>query len=161
MNKILTIENAIRIAQNLRSKKKSIVLAGGCFDILHIGHITFLEKARAQGDNLFIFLESDNTIKKLKGENRPVNHQADRAKILSALESVDVIILLNSGLADTDYDEMITQLKPDIIAVTNGDKNKKQKEQQAKKINSRLIEVTPVISDQSTSRLIKLLGNDL
>lgn len=161
MKKIITINHAVKESGILRHNGKKIVLAGGCFDILHIGHIIFLEKAKAAGDRLFVFLESDESIKKLKGENRPINNQEDRAKILAALMMVDYVILLAPYLTDKDYEDMIIRLKPDIIAITKGDPNKGQKKGQADLINSRIIEVTGFISDQSTTRLVKLLGKEL
>jgi rfaE bifunctional protein nucleotidyltransferase chain/domain len=161
MNKILTIDQAITESEKIRRQKKLVVLVGGCFDILHIGHITFLEKAKAAGDSLFVFLESDESIKKIKGENRPINNQEDRAKILATLEPVDYVILLPPHLADKDYDRMIIQLKPAIIATTQGDLHKEQKARQATLVNCRIIEVTDFIRDQSTTRLVKLLGDDL
>jgi len=161
MNKILTIEQAIKEGENIRRKGKTIVLVGGCFDILHIGHITFLEKAKAAGDTLFVFLESDESIKKLKGENRPINNQENRAKILAALTPVDYVILLPTHLKDLDYEQMIIQIKPAIIATTQGDVRRKNKERQAALINCRIIEVTNYIRDQSTTRLVKLLGKEL
>lgn len=161
MNKIVNINKAIVLSEKLRNQGKTVVLAGGCFDILHIGHITFLEKAKAAGDELFVFLESDATIRTLKGENRPINNQEDRAKILAALEAVDYVILLPPHLKDQDYDRMIIQLKPAIIATTKGDPYKKHKERQRVLINCKLIEVSDFISDQSTSRLVKLLGKEL
>ncbi len=161
MNKILKLEKAIRIANELHGQAKSIVLAGGCFDILHIGHITFLEKAKAQGDVLFVFLEADARIKELKGVNRPINNQADRAIILGAIQAVDYVILLTPNLKDRDYTDMITKIKPAVIAVTQGDLHKKHKKMQADSIGCQVIEVTEVIKDQSTSRLVKLLGDSL
>ncbi|MBU3978874.1 adenylyltransferase/cytidyltransferase family protein [Patescibacteria group bacterium] len=161
MKKIVTVQQAIQIAEKLHKETKHIVLVGGCFDILHIGHITFLQKAKAAGDSLFVFLESDESITKLKGKKRPINNQEDRAKILGALESVDYVILLPPRLADTDYDRMIIQIKPAIIAITSGDPYKKQKKRQAALIDSRMIEATDFISDQSTSRLVKFLGKKL
>ena len=161
MNKILTVDQAIKEGEKIRREKKSIVLAGGCFDILHIGHITFLEKAKASGDSLFVFLEPDESIKKIKGGGRPINNQENRAKILAALEPVDYVILLPPHLTDIDYDRMIIQLKPAIIATTRGDIHKKNKERQAALIKSKVIEVADYIRDQSTSRLVKLLGNEL
>ncbi len=161
MNKILTVDQAIKEGERLRLNGKSIVLIGGCFDILHIGHITFLEKAKASGDSLFVFLEPDESIKKLKGKKRPINNQENRAKILSALESVDYVILLPPHLTGIDYDRMIIQLKPAIIATTRGDVHRKNKERQAALIKCKIIEVTDYISDQSTSRLVKLLGKEL
>lgn len=161
MDKIVDIKKAIKLSEGLRKEGKVVVLAGGCFDLLHIGHITFLEKAKAEGDALFIFLEADEHIRAIKGEDRPVNNQEDRAKILAALEPVDFVILLPPDLKDEDYNSMIKQINPDIIAITKGDPFKLQKERQAKNAGGRLIEVTHVISDKSTSRLIKLLGEGL
>lgn len=161
MEKITSIEQAIRIAKDLKKSAKHIVLAGGCFDILHIGHVTFLEKAKAQGNVLFVFLESDTSIKKLKGSNRPVNNQQDRSKILASLTSVDFIIILPAKFTDMDYGDLITNLRPDVIAVTKGDPFKKQKEIQAGNAGGKVVEVTGVISDISTSRLINLLGEEL
>lgn len=161
MNKILTIEQAIREGENIRRKGKTIVLVGGCFDILHIGHITFLEKAKAAGDKLFVFLESDESIRKLKGVNRPINNREDRAKILAALESVDYVILLPAYLKDSDYDNMIIKIKPAIIAITKGATRRKNKERQAALASSKLVEVTGYIRDQSTTRLVKFLGKEL
>lgn len=161
MDKILTIEQAITQSENLKREVRKIVLAGGCFDILHVGHITFLEAAKAIGDVLFVFLEADERISKLKGKNRPINNQEDRAKILGALASVDAVIKLPADLTDRDYDDMVSKLKPDILAVTKGDQQRKHKERQAGLIGCRVVDVTEVIDDQSTSRLVKLLGKDL
>ncbi len=161
MGKITTLKEAIRICSDLRAVREKIVLAGGCFDILHIGHLIFLETAKKQGDVLIILLESDEQITKLKGPNRPLNIQSDRARLLSSLIPVDYVIPLNPDMKDKDYEKIVTDIKPDFIAITTGDPHKKQKELQAKKINGSVIEVTPAINDKSTSRLIGLLGKDL
>jgi rfaE bifunctional protein nucleotidyltransferase chain/domain len=96
------------------------VLVGGCFDLLHKGHISFLKKAKKAGDKLVVLLESDEKIKKLKGESRPVQIQEVRAKALSGLGFVDEIIKLPFMDSDKDYDELVKKIKPDIIAVTEG-----------------------------------------
>src|SRR3990167_134264 len=118
MDKVVSIEKAIQITNHLNNQRKRIVLTGGCFDILHIGHISFLENAKKEGDVLFVLLESDESIKKLKGDNRPINNQEDRAKILESLKIVDYIIRLPYFENDKDYDKLISSLKPDIIATT-------------------------------------------
>lgn len=161
MGKIITINKAIVLSKKLRNQGKKVVLVGGCFDILHIGHITFLQKAKAGGDALFVFLESDENINKLKGENRPINNQEDRAKILAAIEVVDYIILLPPNLINQDYEKMIINIKPAIIAVTLGDPYIIHKKMQADLIDCKVMEVTNIISDQSTSRLVELLGKEL
>lgn len=161
MKKILNIGEAVEIAKELRNKGKSIILSGGCFDILHIGHLIFLENAKKQGDLLFVLLESDAAIKKLKGKNRPINTQKDRASLLEALKIVDYVILLPNLIANEKYDEIITQIKPSIIAVTKGDPSIHHKERQAKKVNGKIVVVTEMIQDQSTTRLAELISKDL
>ena len=113
--------------------KKYLVLVGGCFDVLHPGHIIFLEKARKAGDKLVVLLESDQKIRKLKGEGRPVHTQKERAKILSALESVDSVVCLPYMEDDFEYDEIILKNNPDIIAATRGDESIEHKKRAAKK----------------------------
>lgn len=136
IKKIISVKNAISISKKIRSDGKTVVIVGGCFDILHLGHILFLEKAKKEGDYLFILLESDETIKKWKGENRPINSQKDRAYLLSKLEMIDFIIPLKEMTKDAQYDKIIFQLKPDVLATTKGDPNVKHKERQAKLIGT-------------------------
>lgn len=156
MNKILNIKEAIETANKLHQNGNKIILAGGCFDILHIGHIEFLKQAEKYGDYLFILLESDESCAK-KGKNRPINIQYDRAKILSAIELVDYIILIPK-FNDQDYINLIKQLKPDTIAVTKNDPFKDRKEKQAKLISAKVVEVISHLSNKSTTNLLKLLS---
>ena len=157
MNKILSVEKSIEVAKRLRLKNKSIVLAGGCFDILHVGHVSFLEKAKAKGDILLVMLEHDNSIRRLKGKNRPIHTQKDRAKILASISLVDYVILLPDMTSNTQYDTLIKHIKPAIIATTKGDSGRFHKERQAYNVNAKVVDVTDLIKDQSTSRLVQLL----
>ena len=158
MNKILTTKQAITLSTQLHKQNQKVVLVGGCFDLLHIGHITFLEEAKKKGDILIVLLESDTSITTAKGENRPINSQDIRAKILAALSMVDRVILLEPQMSNTDYDTLVFAIKPAIIATTAGDANRFHKERQAKKIGARVIDVTARISDKSTTKLITLLN---
>lgn len=160
MNKIINIPKAIKISKKLRDQGKSIVLTGGCFDILHIGHIDFLNEAKKRGDVLFVLLESDEAIRGIKGNNRPINTQVDRARILSALLSVDYVIILPQFIKDKEYDDVVVGLEPNIIATTEGDKNREHKERQAKLTGARVVDVVKNISNKSTTKLIKLLSED-
>ncbi|HEX8931867.1 MAG TPA: adenylyltransferase/cytidyltransferase family protein [Patescibacteria group bacterium] len=153
--KIVTIAQASKIAQEIRSKGQKIVLVGGCFDILHIGHIIFLQEAKKDGDTLIVLLESDERIKQLKGANRPINTQNDRAKILAHLDMIDYVIQLPPI---TNYDLVVQKIKPAIIATTAGDNNRTHKERQAKSIGAEVVDVTSKISNQSTTRLINILN---
>jgi rfaE bifunctional protein nucleotidyltransferase chain/domain len=132
-------------------------LAGGCFDILHIGHIQFLEKAKKYGDHIMLLLESDQTVKRLKGENRPINTQQNRAKVLAALSAVDSVCILPPLNTNKEYDTLVLRLKPAIIATTTGDLYRKQKEKQAKRIGGKVISIS-YVKDQSSSRLAQLLS---
>ena len=160
MKKILNIKEAISITKLLRRNGKKIVLVGGCFDILHAGHVTFLKKAKKQGDVLMILLESDRAIQKIKGRSRPINPQLDRPEVLSELRSVDFIILLPYLKSNKEYDNLILQLKPHIIATTKGDPNKTHKIRQAQLIDTQIIEVTERIAKTSTSELAKKILTD-
>jgi len=98
-----------------RSKKEKIVFTNGCFDILHLGHIDYLEKARSLGNRLIIGLNTDRSVTKLKGTGRPLYPQESRARILAALEFVDVVIMFDQ---ETPYD-LINHIKPDILVKGN------------------------------------------
>lgn len=157
MHKILTIEKAITIAEQVRQEEKKIILAGGCFDILHLGHIEFLEAAKKAGDILFVMLESDETITRLKGDQRPINTQENRARILSALAVVDYVILLPELKTDIAYNDLVFALKPVIIAATKADPNIGHKKRQANMVGATVLEVIDYIPQQSTSKLAALL----
>ncbi len=158
MTKIINIDHAITLSKALRLKGKKIVLAGGCFDILHVGHIAYLKEAKKSGDILFVILESDENIKKIKGENRPINAQSDRAKILESLDIVDYVIPLPVIEDDNFYDNLVISLKPAIIAITKGDSARIHKDRQAKLVGGKVIEVAAPIVNKSTTRLIKILS---
>jgi D-beta-D-heptose 7-phosphate kinase/D-beta-D-heptose 1-phosphate adenosyltransferase len=97
---------------SLRSRGKRIVFTNGCFDILHVGHVEYLGKARKLGDLLVIGLNSDKSVRKIKGDSRPINRQADRAKVLSALSFVDYVTIFNEDTPES----LIKKLKPDVLA---------------------------------------------
>jgi D-beta-D-heptose 7-phosphate kinase / D-beta-D-heptose 1-phosphate adenosyltransferase len=142
-------------AENL-AKKNRRVLVGGCFDIIHLGHVEFLNKAKEMGDELWVMLESDVTVKKLKGENRPINSQQDRAEVLINLRAVDYVVMLSEMKTGENYDEVLKILRPDIIAATEGDQIKDRKTIQAKMVEAEL-RVIPNIEGKSTSKIIELL----
>ena len=157
MNKIYTLENAVKLAKKLRQEGKKIILAGGCFDILHVGHIQFLDSAKKHGDHMMLLLENDKTVKRLKGEKKPINSQKNRAKILTALTSVDSVCLLPSFSTNKAYDSLVLRLKPAIIATTVGDLFGKQKQKQAKSVGGKLVSIKN-IKNQSSSRLAEMLS---
>src|SRR5260221_4296392 len=161
MKNILTLDQLPNLIKKLKLQSKSIVLVGGCFDILHIGHITFLEKAKKEGDILLVMLESDKSIQERKGITRPIHTRSERAHILSQLRLVDFIVLLPHMTSDKAYEKVVKMIQPAIIAVTKGDNGISKKRQQAKKFGATLKIVTNHIANDSTTHLLELLQKEL
>ena len=115
-HRIKSWDEISKIVEELRTKQIKIVFTNGCFDILHLGHIKYLEEAKSYGDVLILGLNSDSSVRKIKGESRPINSQSDRAHILSALEVVDYVVIFDE---ETPY-ELISLIEPDIL-VKGGD----------------------------------------
>ncbi len=103
---------------NLREelKNKKVVFTNGCFDILHVGHVRYLTAAKNFGDVLIVGLNTDESVKKLKGETRPINNQDDRAEVLLGLKAVDYVIFFGENTAEN----LIAEIKPDVY-VKGGD----------------------------------------
>ena len=138
-------------------ENKKTVLVGGCFDLLHFGHLKFLEAAKKEGDFLIVALESDEFIKKHK-RKLPVHQQSERAEILSNLNMVDLIVLLPFFQTNNDYFELVKKILPSIIAVTEGDKQLENKKQQAKLIRAEVKEVVTNLKNFSTRNIAKVFN---
>ena len=110
-NKLLAREELETKLSEWRSMRETIVFTNGCFDILHRGHIEYLAQASDLGDVLVVGLNTDASVKRLKGESRPVNDEQSRALLLSALQFVDAVVLFGE---DTPY-ELIRQVQPDVL----------------------------------------------
>ncbi len=113
---IKTFDEIEKLAKKLHSQGKKIVFTNGCFDILHVGHVKYLEEAKSYGDVLILGLNADSSVRKLKGSSRPINSQDDRAYILASLESVDYVVIFEE---ETPY-ELIKLIKPHVL-VKGGD----------------------------------------
>lgn len=114
-NKILNEEKLCLWLDDCRKNNKSIVFSNGCFDIIHRGHIEYLAKASDLGDKFIIGLNTDASIKRLKGPSRPINNQDARAVVLAALQFVDAVVLFDE---DTPYN-LIKAVQPDILVKGN------------------------------------------
>jgi len=136
--------------------RKKKVLCGGCFDILHIGHINFLKKAKGFGDELIILLESDENTKKLKGKNRPFHNIKERLEILNSLKLVDKIVVLPKDTSDKTYKEFVLKIKPDVIAITERDPLMNIKRTQARLVEARL-RIIKRYKSFSTTQIAKIL----
>src|SRR3990167_3572354 len=153
MGKIITIEQTRKVVKQLKREGKRIVLVGGIFDLIHRGHVEFLEAAKKEGNVLIVFLESDEKTREIKGKNRPINAQVDRAFVLSRFVMVDYILLLPHFKKDKDYEKLVKLLQPDIIAVTKSDTLKKLKKRYARSVGGKLVEVISRIKEYSTSKI--------
>jgi len=134
-------------------RDKKTVLVGGCFDLIHFGHLQFLKKAKENGDYLIVVLESDEFIRKNKREV-PIHNQEERAEILSSLNMIDIIVLLPYFSSNEEYFNMVKTIRPKIVAVTEGDKQLKNKRKQIKEIGGQLKVVTPLLKKYSTRKII-------
>ena len=113
---IVDRNEAVKIIDKWRTDQKTIVFTNGCFDIIHRGHVEYLRKAKLLGDILIVGLNSDASVRRIKGEPRPYQDEQDRAAILDAMEMVDLVVIFKE---DTPLD-LICELKPDIL-VKGGD----------------------------------------
>ena len=149
--KIKDLRELLKIVRKLRAEKKKIVFTNGCFDILNLNHVKHLQHSKTFGDVLIVGLNSDSSIKKIKGEKRPIVPQSDRAEILSALESVDYVIIFKEKTPD----RLIRTIKPDIH--TKGKDYKMKELPEARLVEScgGKIVLTPLFSSASTTNLIK------
>ena len=111
-NKLRSFEQTLEIARQAQARRQTVVFANGCFDLIHVGHVRYLESARALGDLLILGLNSDRSVRSLKGRDRPVMSDSERAEILSAFESVDVVLIFD----DPTVDRLLAELRPDIHA---------------------------------------------
>lgn len=116
LNKIQAPDKLEKILKRLRSQGRKIVFTNGCFDILHAGHIDYLSKAKHLGNTLVIGLNSDSSVRKIKGSARPLNKERDRALVLASLYFVDYVTIFNEATPE----RLIKKLKPDVL-VKGGD----------------------------------------
>ena len=103
-------EDLRALIDKIHNTGKTVVTTNGCFDILHVGHVRYLEKTKTFGDYLIVLLNSDKSVKSIKGPSRPINNEMDRAEILSALKCVDYVVLFDEDSPRNLLDEM----KPDV-----------------------------------------------
>ena len=149
---IKSFEEIEILAKKLHDKGKKIIFTNGCFDILHAGHVKYLEEAKSYGDVLILGLNADSSVRKLKGPTRPINNQDDRAYILASLESVDYVVIFEE---ETPY-ELIKLIQPNIL-VKGGDYEGKDVVGQDIAQELRLVQF---VDGKSTSKIIQRIQNN-
>lgn len=150
MGKIIQRDKLEELLKLLRTKKKIIVTTNGCFDILHVGHVRYLKKSKTFGDVLIVCLNSDKSVRSIKGEGRPINNENDRAEVLCALECVDYVILFDE---DSPKD-LLEIIKPNIY--TKGADYTLQTLPEADIIlkNNGWVEFIELVGGKSTTKII-------
>lgn len=154
-DKICNLPDLLTRTARWRATGEKVVFTNGCFDLLHAGHVTYLEQARKLGDKLVLGLNTDRSISALKGPTRPVIHEANRARVMAALEAIDAVILFDD---DTPL-ELIKQVKPDILV--KGDDYSEDQVVGGVEVKTwgGRVALIPVVAGLSTSNIIKKLGN--
>jgi rfaE bifunctional protein nucleotidyltransferase chain/domain len=153
--KILSLGELTQRAQEIRQDGRQLVLTNGCFDLLHVGHVRYLQRARELGDALAVAVNGDESVRALKGEGRPINSAADRAEILAALACVDFVTIFPELRAT----KVIAAIQPAIYA-KGGDYSAASlnpEELSALRSAGTRVEILPLIPDRSTSGLLDRL----
>lgn len=150
-SKVKTLRQLKPILARLRRRGQRIVFTNGCFDLLHIGHLRYLQRARRCGDRLVVAINSDRSVQKIKGPLRPLRPQAERAELLAALSCVDYVTIFD----EPDPLAVITALRPDIlIKGSDWDQNKIIGREVVERRGGRVRRV-PLIKGVSTTRIIE------
>ena len=151
-DKLVTWENLAAWRAAVRASGKKLVVTNGCFDLLHPGHVTYLESARNQGDVLLLGLNGDDSVRQLKGEGRPVNSEADRAVVVAALQSVDGVCIF----AEKTATRFLAAAQPDIY-VKGGDYTLETVNQDERRVvenaGGRVV-ILPFVPGKSTTALL-------
>lgn len=151
--KIKTKEDLHRIVEDLKKKGKRIVFTNGCFDLLHLGHIRYLEKAKFLGDILVVGVNSDRSVQSLKGPERPILPEEERAEILSGLECVDYITLFD----ELTPLELISSLQPHILVKGGNWAKETTVGREVVERSGGEVVILPFVEGSSTSNLIETI----
>lgn len=155
LHTVLSRQSAKRLCLDLRKGGKIIVFTNGCFDLIHEGHLRYLEKAKSFGDVLIVAVNSDQSIKRIKGEKRPLVNERQRAKIIASLYCVDYSVIFN----EDNPIKLISELKPDIH-VKGGDYKKERLPEYSTVISyGGSVKILPYIKGVSTTNLIDKILN--
>ena len=151
--KILTLAELTTRAEEIRANRRRLVLTNGCFDLLHVGHVRYLQQAAELGDVLVVAVNGDESVRSLKGPGRPLNSEEDRAEVLAALECVDFVVIF----PEERVTRVIEALRP-AIYVKGGDytlESLDSEEVASLKKAGAEIKTLPLVPEKSTSRLIE------
>jgi D-beta-D-heptose 7-phosphate kinase/D-beta-D-heptose 1-phosphate adenosyltransferase len=154
---IVDFDEIEKICNSLREQNKKIVFTNGCFDILHRGHIEYLTKAKEFGDVLIVGLNSDTSVQRLKGKDRPINSESDRARILDALKPVDYVVIFEE---DTPL-RLIQMVKPDVLVKGGDYKVEEIVGSEFVMSYGGKVEIIPFVEGKSTTKIIQKIKGEL
>lgn len=157
LEKILSLEQLHAWREQLLRTNRKLVVTNGCFDLLHAGHVTYLEQAAAEGDILLVGCNSDDSVRKLKGSSRPINPEEDRALVLAALESVGAVVIF----PEKNAVNFLRLAKPDVY-VKGGDYTLETLESDERKIVEEAggsIIIIPIVPGKSTTSIINRMND--
>jgi rfaE bifunctional protein nucleotidyltransferase chain/domain len=153
--KIVSLHELAKRAEEMRQKNQKLVLTNGCFDLLHVGHVRYLQKARELGDFLAVAVNGDRSVRALKGEGRPITPEAERAEVLASLAAVDFVTVFQQQRAT----EVIEGIRP-MIYVKGGDYTAESLNSEELVVLKRIgaeIRILPLVPGKSTSALLQRL----
>lgn len=154
--KIIDRSDIAAIAKHLKAAGNTIVFTNGCFDILHAGHVRYLAGARALGDCLIVGLNSDQSVRALKGPTRPVNPQDDRAEVLAALTAVDYVVIFE----ETTAENLVSEIQPNIYAKGGDYTIESLPESRIVTAYGGRIVLVPEVPGRSSSNIIKKISGE-
>ena len=154
MGQIVSRENIQQIVDELHQQNKTIVATNGCFDILHIGHIRYLQKTKSFADKLVVLLNSDLSVRSIKGPDRPINNENDRAEILCALSCVDYVVLFE----EESPRNLLDEIKPDVYTKGADYTMKTLPEADIMKKNGTRVEFIDFVEGKSTTNIINKIN---
>ena len=151
---LVTQSEIVSIVRNGQNEGKSFVVTNGCFDILHVGHVRYLQKTKTHADKLIVMLNSDISVKAIKGNSRPINCEADRAEILSALSCVDYVVLFD----EKSPARLLEDIKPDVYTKGADYTLETLPERDVVLRNSIKVEFIEFVDGKSTTNVIKKIS---
>lgn len=154
MGQVIDRKNIAEFVRNLQKSGKTVVATNGCFDILHVGHVRYLQKTKSFADYMIVLLNSDKSVKAIKGENRPINNENDRAEILCALSCVDYVVLFD----ENSPRDLLDAIKPDVYTKGADYTIETLPEADIMKKNGTRVEFIEFVAGKSTTNVINKIS---
>ena len=156
MGEVVKKDELIKIVANLKKEGKKVVFTNGCFDILHIGHVRYLKASSKCGDVLIVGLNSDKSVRAIKGETRPINNENDRAELLSELNFVDYVVIFD----ENSPSKLLEEIKPTIYTKGADYTLETLPETKVAKENNIEVKFIELVQGKSTTNIIKTINSD-